>query len=195
MKILQFYFSFQFHPPIHQIPYISQLALDIGGKSWSHAFEYLSSLIDLSQLHQIWLFASKNRPFRISTVNILLKQASNVRTLGLSYDDDLTPFIDELCSVASYQIDHLELKTKSIDNMKLILERVSHLSSVTFLQHSCSSNSFMEMSKWLAEKGRQFNVSDNHQSLQIRFEKNTGSPAEMTVGHKRMKLTHYQDSS
>jgi hypothetical protein len=142
------------------------------------------------------LFASKNRPFRINTINILLKQACNVRTLGLSYDDNLTPLIDGICSVVSCQIDHLKLKTKNIDSMKLVLERVNDLSSITFLQYSSWSNSFMEMSEWLTEKGRQFSISDDHQSLQIKFEKNTDKSAEMKTGHKRMKLTHYnQDNS
>jgi hypothetical protein len=53
----------------------------------------------------------------------------------------------------------------------------------------------MEMSEWLTEKGRQFSISDDHQSLQIKFEKNTNQSAEMKTGHKRMKLTHYQDNS
>ncbi|CAF1337887.1 unnamed protein product [Rotaria sordida] len=179
-----------------KIRHISQLALDIGGKWWSHAFDYLPLLIDLSQLDEIWLFVPKNRPFRISTINILFKQACNVRTLGLSYDDDdLAPLMDGICSVVSFQIDHLKLKTKSIDSMKLVLERVNHLNSVTFVQHPSSSNSFMEMAQWLIEKGRQFTISDNHQSLQITFEKNTDKPAEMKTGHKRMKLTHHQHNS
>ncbi|CAF3906917.1 unnamed protein product [Rotaria sordida] len=130
------------------------------------------------------------------TINILFKQACNVRTLGLSYDDDdLAPLMDGICSVVSFQIDHLKLKTKSIDSMKLVLERVNHLNSVTFVQHPSSSNSFMEMAQWLIEKGRQFTISDNHQSLQITFEKNTDKPAEMKTGHKRMKLTHHQHNS
>ncbi len=53
--------------------------------------------------------------------------------MRISHDDDLTSIIDDVCDILSNQIHHLKIRLRYIDYMKLILERVEHLSSVTFI--------------------------------------------------------------
>jgi hypothetical protein len=119
-------------PTGHIFDKMTQLALDI---DWPiNSFDFLSTLVDCSQLSEIWLFLSIHHYFESNTMSTLLDLAYNVRTLGISYDDDSTPIPADTCSVISRQIEHLKVRTTYAECMQLVLECVEHLSSVTFIR-------------------------------------------------------------
>ncbi len=63
--------------------------------------------------------------------------------------------------------------------MKLILERVEHLSTVTFINDWRLLSHQTEMIEWLNEKQRKFSIANDYQSLQVWFNKNTIESSEI----------------
>lgn len=152
-------------PPEHMFQQINRLALDI---DWPIGqLSFLSTLFDLSQLIELHLFLSNYHYFEANTLNDLLDLAYNVRILGLSYDDDSKVIPEDICSVISSRIKHLQVRTVDIKCMQLILEHIEHLSSVTFIHHQCLKRSWTDMIQWLAETGRKFTQSNDCRSLQV----------------------------
>ena len=129
--------------------------------------------MDLAKVNEIYLFVTNNTNLKSRTVKILFGEASNVRVFGISYDNNTTINTENIFSLVSHQIDHLKVRTKDIDSLKLVLERVQHLSTVTFVRHWSSSTSWNEIIRWINEKGGKFSVIDEQRSLKIWFEKNT----------------------
>ena len=159
----------------------NQLVLDIDDYfCWQMcSFELLSTLINLSQLNEIWLFISCRANFDPKVINSLLEQASNVHTLGISHYGDFTSIIENVCCVLIHQIDHLKIRLTYINYMKLILERVEHLSTVTFINDWRLLSDQTKMIEWLNEKQRKFSITNDYQSLQVWFNKNIIESSEI----------------
>ena len=173
---------------------MTRLVLGIDDEWPLDLLAHLSTLIDLQQLNEIY-FVCDNCCSGSSTINAVLKQACNVRTLGLSYYRDLTTSIEKISSLVSSQIVHLKVQTKNIDFMKLTIERFEHLSSITFVHHQSLPNFWMEIIEWLIEKRRHFLLKNDHRSLQVWLNKNTSEQSEIKTDHKRVKLTHREHDS
>ncbi|CAF2100338.1 unnamed protein product [Rotaria magnacalcarata] len=157
--------SNQLSQPTHQIVNnITHLALDI---DWPiDSFDLLSTLIDFSKLTEIWLFLSRHHYFDSFTMELLLNLARNVRTIGISYDDDSTQITEDMRLVLCRQIEQLKVKTMDFGSMKLTLESMKNMSSVTFVSHRGSTISWTDMIKWLNQTGRAFSQSNDCRSLQ-----------------------------
>ncbi|CAM4952870.1 unnamed protein product [Rotaria socialis] len=157
--------SNQLSQPTQQIVNnVTHLALDI---DWPiDSFDFLSTLVDFSKLTEIWLFLSHHHYFDSITMEMLLNLARNVRTIGISYDDDSTQITADMCSVLCRQIEQLKVKTMDFGSMKLILESVKNMSSVAFVSHRGSASSWTDMIKWLDQTGRAFSQSNDYRSLQ-----------------------------
>ncbi|CAF1625799.1 unnamed protein product [Rotaria magnacalcarata] len=157
--------SNQLSQPTHQIVNnITHLALDI---DWPiDSFDLLSTLVDFSKLTEIWLFLSHHHYFDSFTMELLLNLARNVRTIGISYDDDSTQITEDMRVVLCRQIEQLKVKTMDFGSMKLTLESMKNMSSVTFLSHRGSTISWTDMIKWLNQTGRAFSQSNDCRSLQ-----------------------------
>ena len=161
--------------------HMTQLALDI---DWPiNSFDLLSTLTDLSQLTEIWLFLSNHHYFDSNTLYMLLDQACNARTLGISYDNDSTLITEEIFSVISRQIEHLKIRTTDVVCMQLILECVEHVSSVSFIRDRGSASAWTDMIEWLTERGSQFSQSDDHKSLQVWLNTVVTEQSNITTGH------------
>ena len=164
--------------------HMNQLALDI---DWPiNSFDLLSTLTDLSQFTEIWLFLSDYHYFDSNTLYMLLDQACNVRTLGISYDNDSTLITEDIFAVISRQIEHLKVRTTDVDCMQLILEYVENLSSVTFIRDRGSASAWTDMIEWLIQRGSQFSQSDDHKSLQVWLGAVASEKSQITTGHCRV---------
>ncbi|CAF3684641.1 unnamed protein product [Rotaria sp. Silwood1] len=102
---------------------------------------------------------------------MLLNIACNLRTIGISYDDDddddSRSFIKNLCSTISGSIENLKVRTTNIEYMQLYLQCVQYLSTVTFIRHRNSKDSWKEFIQWLITEERKFLLSNDHQSVQV----------------------------
>ena len=160
---------------------MTQLALDI---DWPiNSFHLLSTMADCSRLTEIWLFLSNHHYFESNTMKTLLNLAYNVRTLGISYDDDSTSIPEDICAAISRQVEHLKVRTTYVECMQMVLECVKHLSSVVFLRDRGSKNSWADIIEWLTERGRQFSQSDDHRSLQVWLDETSSELSEIKTGH------------
>lgn len=125
-------------------------------------------MTDLSQLMELQLFLSNNHYFKVNVLTDLLDLAYNVQILGLSYDDDDSTVIPEdMCSIISRRIKHLQIRTIDVKCMQSILARINGISSITFVSHSGSKSSWINMISWLNETGRKFTQSRDHRFLQV----------------------------
>ena len=150
------------------------------------SFELFSTLINLSQLNEIWLFISCREGFDRKAINNLLERTPNVHTFGISYNNDLKLIIEEVCSVLSHRIDHLKVRVNYIDYMKLILERVEHVSTITFIYNWRLLTHQTEMIEWLNKKQRKFSIANDHQSLQVWLKKNIIESSEVETQKLQM---------
>ena len=168
--------------PVDRIfQHITQLALDI---HWPiNSFQLLSTLIDLSQLTEIWLFLSDCHYFESKTLHTLLRLAYNVQTLGISYRNDSTEITKGICSVISRQVKHLKVQTTDVECMQLVLQYVENVSSVTFIRQRGSPSSWTDMIKWLTGKGKKISLSDDTRSLQVWLDVTGSDQTEITHGH------------
>ena len=61
-----------------------------------------------------------------------------------------------ICSIVPYHVKHLQMKINRISDMKMILERLEHLSSVAFHFPICSPNNSTKIIKWLKQRRMTF---------------------------------------
>jgi hypothetical protein len=161
----------------------NRLILHIDGYlSWPvSSLKFLSTLIDLPQSNEIWLVIIGRETFASNIINSLFEQASNVRTLGISHNNDLTSIIDDICSVVSHRIDHLKIRLNYINYMKLILERIEHVSTITFIHDWRLLSHQTKMIEWLNEKQRKFSIANDYQSLQAWLNKDSTESSEIEM--------------
>ncbi len=129
-------------------------------------------MTNLSQLKEIWFLLSCKQTFQASQINTILEKAPDVRTFGIKNNGTLRSNIEVQCAAISRQINHLTIRSPDSDAMKLIVEHVEHLSTITFICDWSSSKTWTKMIKWLREKERKFSITDDHRSLQVWMENN-----------------------
>ncbi|CAF1356192.1 unnamed protein product [Adineta steineri] len=103
-----------------------------------NSLNFLSNILNLSNIIKLSLSISFHPDHTLNTVsniNKLLKQTVNLRSL-LLYDywapDNFMTRMETICSMILPNIKHLQIRVKNIDDIKYILERLQHLTSVTF---------------------------------------------------------------
>ncbi|CAF1361848.1 unnamed protein product [Rotaria sp. Silwood1] len=136
---------------------VSDLDIQIDN-TWSiDCVHLVSTLIDLSQIRKLKLL-DKFDPdsSQIMTTNYLkiFEQAYNVRSLiiiihWLAKTD--TKITNQLCSIIPSHIEHLTIDVRSMKDMKIVLERVDHLSSVTFRFYD-SKSTWQTIIEWISDR-------------------------------------------
>ncbi|CAF1342097.1 unnamed protein product [Rotaria sordida] len=136
----------------------SDLDIRIDG-TWSiDCVHLISTLIDLSQLRKLKLIDKFDEDSsQIMTTNYLkiFEQAYNVRSLiiiipWLTKTD--TKITNQLCSMIPSHIAHLKIDVRSMKDMKIVLERVDHLSSVTFRFFNSKSTRQTKIIEWISDR-------------------------------------------
>jgi hypothetical protein len=135
-------------------------------------------LIDLSQLKDVWLLYSCKQTFHAGFINALLEKAPNVRTFGIKNNGSWRSVMEDECSALSRQIDHLTIRSLDTSSIKLILERVEHLFTITFICDWSSSDTWRKIIPWLRGKEKKFSITADHRSLQVWLKKNITESSE-----------------
>ncbi|CAF3362937.1 unnamed protein product [Rotaria socialis] len=109
-----------------------------------------------------------------STINSILEKAPDVRIFEVANNGSLRDNPEDECAVLSRQIDHLRIRSPDIAGMKLILERVEHLSTITFMCDSSSPTTWKKIIKWLHEKEKKYSITADYRFLQVFLKQNIG---------------------
>jgi hypothetical protein len=146
---------------------LSKLRLQVNGEWPTSSPEFLSTLINLSCLNELVLdvdLTHESAPNTIASIRTLLERASNVRSLIIT-----NPFtnMQSICLVVPRYVQHLEVSVDSVDNMRMILEQLKHLSSITFDLSLDLQNSISEIIEWLINEGRDFTYESSRYSLKL----------------------------
>lgn len=133
---------------------MTELELDMYDQWPINSSEFLSKIFDLSHLVKISLNIWFDKDFVIYTISqlkFLFQRTPNVHTLH-NRNRTLTPHM--ICSIVNHHIKYLQIRINHINDMKMILERLQHLISVTFYFPHDSKNYSTKIIKWLCQRGR-----------------------------------------
>jgi hypothetical protein len=134
------------------------LTLTINREWSSDSIECLSTLIDLSHLTTLGLYVDFDHISVSNTINnigYLFEQACNVRSLTLSNSfcsGNLNMKIEDLCSIIPHHVKHLDIYDMDLDDIKILLTRLKHLSSITFVFLFDMPFSPTEVIGWLSQR-------------------------------------------
>lgn len=119
-------------------PNIKSLTLGNDDEWPSSAQRFLSTILNLSQITKLSLsvnFFPDYSSNTISHINSLLSQTSNLHSLIL-YDywtpENCSKRLPTVCSLIRSNIKHLQLRVKDLNDITYILDRLGHLTSITF---------------------------------------------------------------
>lgn len=136
---------------------------------------FISILVNLSSLQTL----SFQSDFDQSTVSnivdnlvTLVHRASNIRSLillPLGTNGQYNTTMATLCSIVSFHVKHLTLKIQRLDDMKIVLGILQHLSSVSFNLPSDRKINSNEMIDWLINNGRDVTHLEHEYSLHFWF--------------------------
>ncbi|CAF2175855.1 unnamed protein product [Rotaria magnacalcarata] len=145
-------------PDQHYFRHVTRLAFDVDvNPEWSvDALQHISTWIDLSQLHEIWILETSPCELQFDAIEFLLAQAPQVRTFGLTYND-LPSRIIRLGSVVSGRIDHLKIRDLDILCVKTALKYIKHVSTITFQRLIAGSTVLADIIGYLTRKNIKFN--------------------------------------
>ncbi|CAF3410965.1 unnamed protein product [Rotaria socialis] len=144
------------------------------GNEWPDgSSEYLSAFIDLSCIVELSVsvdFDPNDISNTLTNITNLLKGTSNLQSLTI---DSSSTNAENICLLVPNHIKHLQVAIQSIDEMKLIVERLKQLSSITF-NMLLDINSFLpDFLTWLMEKRNQSTYRNDTGYFSIWFNKNT----------------------
>jgi hypothetical protein len=106
----------------------------------------------------------------ISSITLLLNQTSNLRSL-LLFDywapENCIQRLETICSIIPSNIKHLQIRVKDIDDIKYILERLEHLTSVKFEYAQILTINHQEFIQSLAYLNRYLSIWDSQHALYV----------------------------
>ncbi|CAF0982452.1 unnamed protein product [Rotaria sp. Silwood1] len=109
---------------------LSEYALD--------SFNYLSELVDLSQVIKLRILLSDREEYFPKTQEKLInlfKETNHIRSLEIFFEPTFTidsVLLENLCSLIPHHVKHLDIEAKTLTDLYLVLEQLQHLSSITF---------------------------------------------------------------
>lgn len=122
----------------------------------------------------------------------LLEQTSNIHSLVIVWPDEACiSTMENFCSIIPHHVKHLKINVKFVNNMKLILNRLEHLLSVTFRCSYDNPSWKAEIIQWHLER-RSLTYYEDFDTLQIWLGKmKTNISQQMITGSKRFKTAYY----
>jgi hypothetical protein len=91
----------------------------------------------------------------MNNIGCLLQQAYNVHSLTLANSfcgNGLNGIIENLCSIIPDHVKHLDIYDIDLDDIKIVLERLKHLSSIAFVFFFDMPFSPTEIIGWLSQR-------------------------------------------
>ena len=169
-------------------------------KDWPLApLNLLSAILDLSQLVEIKLKSNFFRDYKMALVREMatfIQRADNVSSLIItnsSYIHKSTLTAENICSMVPRHVKYLDVSVRHFQDMKMILERCRHLSSVQF--HIRSSKFSPKIVQWLAENTIYSRYRESERKLVIWLGGIKTEPSEGNVDNKRIKLADIHHDS
>jgi hypothetical protein len=170
--------------------------LDIDHHWPFNSLEILSKFIDLSSLTDLTLNISFDNNFisnAIENITILLEQTYNVHSLSINYFiidvNDYDTSMEIFCSIIPFHIKYLKIKLlkyenqRIIDDMKIILNRLEYLSSITFQFDPFHSIQFDNIIEWIRNEREDFTYISREHYLHIWLGESKHRSLEMTTNH------------
>ncbi|CAF1370789.1 unnamed protein product [Adineta ricciae] len=133
------------------------LSVNFDGRHPYTSLSSLRTLIDLSSVVRLTIqllvhnFAQKTS--LSDYLSAILREASNIHTLKLTYihSEESLHSTQSLCTLIPHTVQHLQISISNFKEMKMILEQVPQLFSVTFYS-SDISNYCEDIEQWLKMK-------------------------------------------
>ena len=137
--------------------------------------DYLSTFIDLSRIVELSInidLGSEHLSTTITTITSLLEQMSNLRCL--IFDGTFTS-AENICLLVPNHVKHLQISVMDVHDVKLVIERLTHLSTIMFTCADKWKSVSPEFETWLAEKGSQGRYRNDNVPLSIWLNKTSNS--------------------
>lgn len=134
--------------------HINKLILYVDNEWPINSVEHLSTFIDLSSIEELSISIDFHPESISNTLDNLIyffKQTYHLKSLII---DSLIVNGEYICSIVPDYVKHLQVSTKNIDDMKIIIQRLKYLSSVTFEHFNRSKLSSSQFLPWLMENRR-----------------------------------------
>jgi hypothetical protein len=154
---------------------VVNLKLGTNGEWPKYSLQFLSTILDLSRIIKLSLhvnFIPEYMSNTISNLNLLFNQAFNIRSL-LLYDywtpENCMQRMKIICSIIPSNIKHLQIRVKDLEDIKYILERLEHLTSVTFEYAQMLTINRQEFLHSLAYLNRYSSIWDSQYALHVWF--------------------------
>ena len=157
--------------------HVDDLKLGNGGDWPKNSLQILSNILDLSHLVTLSLsisFIPEYMSHTISQIQLLFNRACNLHSL-LLYDywtpENCSQRMEIICSIITLNIKHLQIRVKDFNDIKYILERLEHLTSVTFEYAQMLIINRQELLQSLAYLNRYSSTWDSQYALYLWFGK------------------------
>ena len=157
---------------------VIELKLRLDGEWPVDGIHFISLLVNLLNLQTLSFQSDFDQSTVSNTIDNLMKllhRASNVASLILLPLDTNGHYhvrMATLCSIVSIHVKHLTVKIQKLDDMKTVVERLKHLSSVSFNYPSDRKINSNEMIDWLVNNGRDLTHLEKEYSLHFWFGNN-----------------------
>jgi hypothetical protein len=173
---------------------VTKLELEYNSHRLPKWTSFISTLIDLTTVTEIKLtgiMISLAEPDIIADLSNLVKQAHSLISLDIAcqYENRKSKLTaHDICSMTPSHVKHLSASIKNLNEAKIFLEQLQHLSTARFFYatNDLFSHSFIE---WL----KQNKIGSSHfvgaVYTKIWFGHNNIQPKTIRVGNKRIKLT------
>ncbi len=115
---------------------VNELKLFVDENWPDESFDFLSNLMNFSNLNSLTLIVAENRhlsPELIRNLRLLFKKTPHIETLSIkSGQSPLSCKItlEEIFQIVPKQVKHLQVMVKDFDDIIMIIDRLQHLSSI-----------------------------------------------------------------
>jgi hypothetical protein len=171
------------------------------------SLQSLSTYINISQIVQMRLhsYFFHNRKQNIfyqynqniwMNIDIFMKQAHNLSSLIILGSGDrrsLNRTIENIISIIPHYIKHLQMPINGVDQIKSLLERCQHLSTLQLdVQYNKKIN---EVIKWFADNTINSTCSKHYREILVWLGREQVQSTEISVVQKRIKLSDNSSNS
>jgi len=134
--------------------------------------QFFSTLFNPLHLVKISLniyFDNDSTWYIINAIVNLLEQAPNIHTF---HNNNKSANAKIICAIVPRHVKYLKVKMDRINEMKMIVKQLDHLSSITFQFTSESPNRCQEFVKWLRQREKLFTFRGNPIALHLWLDNN-----------------------
>jgi len=157
------------------------------------SLQSLSMFIDISRISYMKVRSYYFNGYNQNTwmdFGTFMKQAHNLSSLIIDSSFDTyksVRTIENIYSIVPRHVKHLEIPINDLNQIKMILERCQHLSTIKF--DTGLSKLSEEVIKWFAENTINTRCREDYKMVTVWLGKKIIESTEICIDHKRIKLT------